>query len=151
MDVKVGSTRWIIGSTAAALWVTTALAAKAELSLHWYLAIGMATVVASGGVLVCIADALTRAREAHQTAAGRAAFNEGIQEIRAAIGEHAERMEIATLGHADQLRRDVLTADRWLLTAKWRGHALAQHDAAAEAAQRGSDSGQWPIVSNGPH
>lgn len=144
------STRWIIGSTAATLWVATALAASVELSLHWYLAIGMAAVVASGGVLVCLGDAMTSAREAQQSAAERAALDESIQAIRVAIEEHATRMEAATTVHGNQLRADVFNAERWL-TNKWRGQSLSQIDAAAEAARRnGSDTGPLPPISIGP-
>lgn len=150
VDVRESSTRWIISSTATALWVTTALAASVELTMHWYLALWLATAVASLGVLVVLFDALARTREAHKYEAGRASFDETVKVLCAAIGEHATRMEVATRGHADRLRSDVFTAER-LVASKWRGETLAQYDAAMEAARRrGSDTGPMPVIPVGP-
>lgn len=150
VDVRKSTTRWIISVTATALWVTTALAASVELAMHWYLALWLATAVASMGVLVILFDDMTRAREAYKDESGRASFDETIKVLCAAIGDHATRMEIATKGHGDRLRSDVFTAER-LVASKWRGETLAKYDAASEAARRhGSDTGPLPIISIGP-
>ncbi|MEU8151689.1 hypothetical protein [Nonomuraea sp. NPDC048901] len=150
VDVRKSSTLWIISMMATALWVTTALAASVELTMHWYLALMLATAVASIGALIILNDNMTRARDAQKYEAGRASFDETVRVVCAAIGEHATRMEIATKGHGDRLRSDVLTAER-LIASKWRGETIAQYDAAMEAARRhGSDTGPLPIISIGP-
>lgn len=138
VDVNESSMRWIIGSTAAALWVTILLTASIGLTLHWYLTIWLATAVASGGVVACLVDAMARARETRAIAV-----------LREVIGEHAKRMEEATSGHAERLRSDVFTLERWMAN-RWRGDALAKHDATVEAARRGSDSGPLPSISGWP-
>ncbi|MEV4178784.1 hypothetical protein [Nonomuraea sp. NPDC049709] len=139
--------RWIIGSTAAALWVTTALTAGAGVTMHVYLAVLLATTVASCGVLLCLADAMARARVTQSSAAGRAALDASVQVLTGAIDQHAVRMEKATAVHGDRLRRDVFSAER-IMTTKWRGEALASLDASLEEAARarGSDTGPLPKI-----
>lgn len=131
---------------AAALWVTTALTADTGLSLRMYLAVWLATFFASCAALACLVDTMAQAREERRRAAERAALSEALQVVCGALGDHAERMEVATAGHGDRLRRDVFAAERWV-TNKWRGEALAQYDAAVEAARQGSDTGPLPTIS----
>jgi len=159
VDVKESSTRWIIIGSAAALWASTALAAWMELALHWYLAIWLAAGVASLGVVALLMDASARARETERRAAGRAACDDMLKVLCAAIGDnarraevaadkHAGRVEAAATRHVERLRREVFTFDR--LTANLaRGEALAAHDAALEAEARnaGNDTGPMPVVS----
>jgi hypothetical protein len=160
VDVNERTTRWIIGSMATALWVTTALTARIGVTMHWYLAIWLATALASCGVLLCVADALARARDAKRDAMRRVP-SDGIQVICEAIelhaskmstlvDRHATRMETATEGHGNQLRADVFNAERWQANL-WRGQTLGQYDAAMEAARRaGNDTGPLPRITAGP-
>jgi hypothetical protein len=144
------NTRWIICGTAAALWVTTALTAHAGLGLRMYLAVWLATLIASCAALACLVDAMAQAREERKRAMARAELGEAVQVLCGAIGDHAGRMETVTAGHGERLRRDVFAAERWV-TNRWRGEALAQYDAAAEAARHGSDTGPLPPISAFPH
>lgn len=156
VDVNESRIRWIIIiSSAAALWVSTALTASAGVALHWYLAIWLATGVVSLGVVACLMDAMARAREADRQAAGRAARNEEVKAVCAAIGEnarrvevaadrHARRVEAATQGHGDRLHRDVYA----VMASTWRGEALAASDAMEAAARSvGGDTGPMQAVS----
>jgi hypothetical protein len=137
--VRESNTRRIIGSTAAALWVATALTAGIGVTVHWFLAIWLATAVASLGVLAILVDAMARARETQRSEAGRTSLHDSVQLLCAAI----ER-------HGDRLRNDVFNAE-WSRITKWRGQTLAQFDAEAEAARRqGNDTGPLPIISTWP-
>lgn len=138
--LKESGARWIIGGTNGVLWLTLAWAASAELAMHWYLAIWLAVAMAGCGGIVYLADLTARMRDVRLSA-----------EERAALGESVETILRSIKGQEERLRADVLTADR-IAVQRWRGEALAQIDAALEAAARrgGSDTGPLPIVSVGP-
>lgn len=126
--------RWIIGSAAAALWISTILTLAADIHDRWHLAILLAACVASLAGTACVLDARAQAREAHRSAERRAALDQ----IIAAVDQHAGRME-----------KSVFTAERWMANG-WRAERLAQHDAAeARAAQRGDETGPLPMIFNG--
>lgn len=160
VDVNESNTRWIVGSATVALWVTTAVTAGIGLTMHWYLAIWLATAMASGGVLIYVADVLARAR-ASRDAAGAPVVSEGAHLVCAAIARqtaqmetlvdrHAQRIESATEGHGSRMQADVFDLRHWV-TNRYRGQALAQIDAAIEAERRsGSGAGPLPIISSGP-
>lgn len=160
VDVNEGNTCWIVASTAVTLWVTTAVTAGIGLTMHWYLAIWLATAMASGGVLICMADVLAKAR-ASRDAAGGAVASEGAHLVCAAIArhtaqmetlvdQHAQRIESATEGHGSRMQADVFNLRYWLAN-RYRGQTLAQLDAAIEAEKRsGSDRGSLPVISPGP-
>jgi cell division septum initiation protein DivIVA len=66
-----------------------------------------------------------------------------------ATREHADCMERMTKAHAQALRAQILDLN-WLLTAKFRGEALAQMDARHDPnGFNPSDTGPFPTVRNG--
>lgn len=159
VDVNERSTRWIIISTAAALWVTTVLAAHAKVGMHWYLAIWLATALASCAVLACAVDALARRRQARTAAEGVnggdaqlvcAAIDALGVRMEAISDQHALRVEGAAKRHGDRMQADVLNLRRWEAN-KYRGRTLGQIDAAIEAERRaGNDTGPFSQLWAGP-
>lgn len=117
-------TRWVLAATTAALALTVAVIAAAVL-----------------GILTCrLEENGWRTIEATREHADR---------MVEATREHAECMKKMTEDHAEALRGQILDLN-WLLTAKFRGEALAQMD--ADHRTNGFDpsgTGPFPIVHNG--
>lgn len=139
--MKQRTTRWIIGTAAVALWGATIAMAGLEIGFRWYLATWLATFIGSLGVLICIADAMIRARQAETAHLERM----GVSELKDAIAWHATRMEQATKLHGDKMEKKVFAADRWYANGK-RGEVLAELDAADAVRRRNEDSGPINVV-----
>jgi hypothetical protein len=149
MRVNVCTTRWIIGSVAAALWALTVITATVNIHVRWYLAIWLGAFIASLGVLACLVDAMARVREARRHAAGRVALDQSVEAVCAALDKHADRMERSVNSHGRRMESSVFTAERWQANGR-RGEILAQIDAAqAVATQRGDETGPLPAIFGG--
>jgi hypothetical protein len=136
VEVNKRSTRWIIGGAAAALWGTTLATATIELHMRWYLALWLATGVASAAVLICLGDSLAAARQVEREARSKAAFDEGLRIITAAIREHGEKV-----------CKSVFSAQHWAAIV-FRAGKLAEYDAAAaKEAQSGDETGPFRAIS----
>lgn len=136
---KTRWTQWIVGA-AVVLWGTTLATAGLGIEIRWYLAVWLATLVASLGVAVCAVDDMIGKHQSATATLGRSLVREGVSEVQAAIALHASRMEQATTGHGDKMAKNVFAADRWYINGH-RGEVLAQLDAAEAVRRSQEDSG----------
>lgn len=127
--------RWVLAAAAAALACTIAAIAAAAL-----------------GIACRMLDANSRrTMESTREQAERMieATREQVDRLIEATRQHADSMERMTKAHAQALRAQILDLN-WLLTAKFRGEALAQMDADHEPGRfNPSDTGPFPTVRNG--
>lgn len=132
--------RWISVTVAGILWVAAIGVAAIRPHIEVYLAVWSAAVMATLWALAYLLDQLATARWDRRRASSQAALAEVVTNIRAAVADHAARVETATQAHADQISGQVLTVERFFCLGI-RSDSIAKIQAAELNAVDSSDTG----------
>lgn len=141
-----GKTRCIIGAAAGLLWGATLATAHIDLDLRLYLAVWMATGIATLTAVAWSFGLRFQKVQAQRDAATKATIYQAVKVLETATCEHAARMEAATVRHGDHVAETAFRADRWFNNGM-KAVKIAGADAVVDVARsNGDDSGQLHII-----
>lgn len=142
-----GKTRCIIGAAAGLLWGATLATAHIDLNLRLYLAVWMATGIATLTAVAWLFGTKFKEAQAQRDAATRATIYQAVKRLETATYEHGSRVEAATVKHGAHLAAAAFSANGWfnkgLNAAK-----IADADAVVDVARSHGDidTGQLHII-----
>lgn len=141
-----GKTRCIVGAAAGLLWGATLATAHIDLNLRLYLAVWMATGIATLTAVAWSFGMKFQEAQAQRDAATRATIYQAVERLEQATYEHGSRVEAATERHGDHLAEVAFRADRWFNNGM-KAAKIAGADAVVDVARsNGEDPGQLHII-----